>query len=82
MSLPYEGIIDRGLCKFLTEFSTISTYHCNQTGGVFFALKGLLNTFINNKQAFFSEIVIYRNSYLTWKYLGNYGHFNSIVYSA
>jgi hypothetical protein len=36
MSLPHEGIIDRGLCKFVTEFSTISTDHCNQTGGVFF----------------------------------------------
>jgi len=33
--LPYEKIIGRGPCKFVTEFSTISTNHCNQTGGIF-----------------------------------------------
>ena len=57
MSLPYEGIIDRGPCIFVTEFSTISTDHCNQTEGVCFALKCLLNTAINNKLVSFSEVV-------------------------
>jgi hypothetical protein len=60
MSLPHEGIIDRGLCKYVTEFSTISTDHCNQTGGVFFALKCLLNTAINKKPNFFLEVVTFK----------------------
>jgi hypothetical protein len=34
MSLPYEEIIGRRPCKFVTEFSKISRDHCNQTGGI------------------------------------------------
>jgi len=34
MSLPYEEIIGRRPCKFVIEFSKISTDHCDQTEGI------------------------------------------------
>ena len=64
MSLPYEEFIGRGPCKFITEFLTISTDHCNQTGA-FFVLKCFVNTSINKKPVFFPEVVTYRKTVLS-----------------
>jgi hypothetical protein len=63
ISLPYKEFIGRVLCKLVTGFSIISTDHSNQAKGHFCELKGFLNTFINNKPFFVSEVVIFRNTY-------------------
>ena len=73
-SLPYEGIISRGLYKLVTVFFNISTAKCIQTWGIFCGSKSFLNTYINKKPFFVSQVVIFEKSRVAQAYIQ--GHFH------